>query len=159
MNDRMTIETLKDRAEISDIVLRYATAVDNRDWPLYRAVFTDPLTVDFSSWSGDPETTLPVGEWVELVRRTLAGFDATHHLSSNHVITLSGDRATCVSYMVARHYLVEGGERLMHSIGGHYTNQLVRMAGEWKIAHCALTVTWEMGDRSLFEIAARRFTG
>jgi len=154
--ERLTIDALIDRAEISDVVLRYATALDSRDWPLYGSIFTDPLTVDFSSWSGDPEVTLPVDEWVALVRGTLSGFDATHHLSSNHVISLSGDTANCVSYMVARHYLVEDGERLMHSIGGHYRNRLVRGAGGWKITHCALTVTWEMGDRGLFDIAAGR---
>lgn len=156
---QLSLETLIDRAAISDAVLRYATAVDTRDWALYRSVFADPLTVDFASWSGEPELTLPVDEWVELVRKTLSGFDATQHLSSNHVITVTGDTAICVSYMVARHYLVENGERLMHSIGGHYTNRLVRAADDWKISHCMLTVTWEMGERKLFEIAAGRPPG
>ena len=159
MTNGLTIDTLIDRTEISDVVLCYATAVDRRDWALYGSVFTQPLTVDFSSWSGDPEITLPVDEWVEQVRKTLSGFDATQHLSSNHVITLAGDAAICVSYMFARHYLVESGKHLMHSIGGHYTNRLVRKAEGWKIGHCTLTVTWEMGDRRLFEIAARRFQG
>ena len=156
MSGRLTIGALVDRAEISDVVLRYATAVDQRDWKLYRTVFTEKLIVDFSSWSGEPEMAMAVDDWVETVRKTLSGFDATHHLSSNHVTTLSGESAICVSYMVARHYLVENGERLMHSIGGHYTNRLDRTADGWKIAHCALTVTWEMGDRGLFEIAAAR---
>ena len=156
MTSKLTTEILIDRAEISDVVLRYATAVDSRDWALYRSIFTEQLTVDFSSWSGDPEVTIPVGEWVELVSKTLSGFDATQHLSSNHVITVSDEAATCVSYMVARHYLLEKGERLMHSIGGHYTNRLIRTEDGWKIARCALTVTWEMGDRNLFEIAAGR---
>lgn len=156
MTELLTVEALIDRAEISDVVLRYATALDARDWAGYESVFTDPLTVDFSSWSGEPETTLAVAEWVALVRSTLSGFDATHHLSSNHVITLAGNSATCMSYMVARHYLIEDGERLMHSIGGHYTNQLIEGADGWKIRHCTLTVTWEMGDRGLFEIAAGR---
>ncbi len=156
MSKELTIETLLDRAAISDVVLRYATAVDTRDWPLYQSIFTPQLTVDFSSWSGDPEVTIPVSEWVELVRKTLSGFDATQHLSSNHVISVSGDSASCVSYMVARHYLVENGERFMHSIGGYYTNQLIREADGWKIRHCALKVTWEMGDRHLFDIAAGR---
>jgi len=147
---------LLDRAEISDVALRYATAVDTRDWALYRSVFTDPLTVDFSSWSGEPEATMPVNQWVEKVRNTLAGFDATQHLSSNHVITISGDSATCVSYMIARHYLLEEGEGHMHSIGGHYTNRFLRTEDGWKITRCALQVTWEMGDRGLFEIAAKR---
>ena len=156
MTSKLTTEILIDRAEISDVVLRYATAVDSRDWALYRSIFTEQLTVDFSSWSGDPEVTIPVGEWVELVSKTLSGFDATQHLSSNHVISVSDEAATCVSYMVARHYLLEKGERLMHSIGGHYTNRLIRTEDGWKIARCALTVTWEMGDRNLFEIAAGR---
>jgi len=156
MSNGLTIDTLIDRAEISDVVLCYATAVDTRDWALYQSIFTEPLTVDFSSWSGDPEVTIPVSEWVDLVRKTLSGFDATHHLSSNHVISVSGDSATCVSYMVARHYLVDNGERLMHTIGGYYTNQLIRKADGWKIRHCTLKVTWEMGDRHLFDIAARR---
>jgi hypothetical protein len=156
MTKWLTTDILLERAEISDVVLRYATAVDTRDWALYESIFTEQLSVDFSSWSGDPEITIPAGEWVALVRKTLSGFDATQHLSSNHVITLSGETATCVSYMVARHYLLEKGERLMHSIGGHYTNRLVKSASGWKIARCALTVTWELGDRSLFEIAARR---
>lgn len=156
MTSKLTTETLIERAEISDVVLRYATAVDSRDWELYQSIFTKQLTVDFSSWSGDPEMTIPVGEWVELVSKTLSGFDATQHLSSNHVITVSGETATCVSYMVARHYVVEKGERLMHSIGGYYTNRLVKTADGWKIRHCALTVTWEMGDRDLFDIAAGR---
>lgn len=159
MTTGLSIETLIGRAEISDVVLRYATAVDSRDWPLYRSIFADPLTVDFSSWSGDPEISLPVSDWVELVRKTLSGFDATQHLSSNHVITLSGDTAICVSYMVARHYLVENGDRLMHSIGGHYTNRFIKTPHGWKICHCTLTVTWEMGDRRLFDIAAERFQG
>ena len=156
MSKRLTVATLVDRVEISDRVLCYATAVDTRNWALYRSVFTENLTVDFSSWSGEPQKTLPVDEWVDQVRRTLSGFDATQHLSSNHVIDMSGDAATCVSYMVALHYLVEGGERLMHSIGGYYTNQLIKTENSWKISRCALTVTWEMGDRGLFEIAARR---
>jgi hypothetical protein len=156
MTQGLTVDTLIDRAEISDVVLRYATAVDTRDWALYESIFTEELTVDFSSWSGDPEITMPVSEWVGAVRKTLSGFDATQHLSSNHVITLSGETATCVSYMVARHHLIEDGERLMHSIGGYYTNRLIKRAGGWKITHCTLKVTWEMGDRRLFEIAASR---
>ena len=33
-------ETLADRIAIDDVLTRYATAVDARDWDLYRSVFT-----------------------------------------------------------------------------------------------------------------------
>ena len=156
MSSGLTTETLIKRAEISDVVLRYATAVDSRDWPLYRSIFENEVLFDFSGFTGEPASMMSADEWVELVRNTLSGFDATQHLSSNHVITFVDDHATCVSYMVARHYLVHEGERQMHSLGGHYTNRLVNGAEGWRISECSLKITWEIGDRGLFDIAAHR---
>jgi hypothetical protein len=46
----------------------------------------------------------------------------------------------------------------MHGIGGFYTNQLRRGSEGWKIHACKLTVTWEMGDRGLFQIAGKRWS-
>jgi 3-phenylpropionate/cinnamic acid dioxygenase small subunit len=30
-----------DRQQISDLLVRYATGIDRRDWPLFRTVFTE----------------------------------------------------------------------------------------------------------------------
>ena len=92
-----------------------------------------------------------------VVRDGLSGFDATQHISSNHVHTIEGAAATCVSYMVALHHVVEGDQRQMHGLGGYYTNRLRREADGWKIHACRLNVTWEMGDRGLFQIAGARW--
>jgi hypothetical protein len=35
-----TLQDLIDRAEISDVVHGYASAVDSRDWPLFRSIWT-----------------------------------------------------------------------------------------------------------------------
>jgi hypothetical protein len=155
--DGLTLETLIARAEISDVVHRYATGVDRRDWVLYRSIFADEADFDFTTWSGGEPRRLAADQWVAGVRDALSGFDATHHLSSNHVHTIEGETATCVSYMAARHYLVDAGGRRMQSLGGFYANRLRRTAGGWKIEACKLTVTWEVGDRGLFQIAARRW--
>jgi hypothetical protein len=153
----LTLETLIARAEISDVVNRYATGVDRRDWALYRSIFADEVELDFTSWSGGEPRRLSADGWVASVRDALSGFDATEHISSNHVHTIEGETATCVSYMVALHYLVQDEKRLMRVLGGFYTNRLRREAGAWKIHACTLTVTWQMGDRGLFQIAARRW--
>jgi hypothetical protein len=155
----LTVETLVARAEISDVVNRYATGIDGRDWPLYRSIFADEVEFDFTSWSGGEPRRLAADAWVANVRDGLSGFDATQHLSSNHVHTIDGggESATCVSYMVALHHIVEGESRRMHGLGGYYTNRLRREAEGWKIHACALMVKWEMGDRGLFQIAARRW--
>ena len=156
---RLTADDLIDRAEISDVVHRYATGIDHRDWPLFRSIFTDQIMLDFSSWSGEPRHATSSAAWAAGVEKVLSSFDATQHVSSNHVITLDGDRATCVSYMMALHHLVTGDTREMHAIGGWYTNRLVRTGEGWKIADCTLTVRWEMGDRGLFARAMARAAG
>ena len=153
----MNLETLIARAEISDVVNRYATGIDCRDWPLYRSIFADEVLFDFTSWSGGEPHTIRGDDWVENVRTALSGFDATQHLSSNHVHTIDGEAATCVSYMVALHHIADPGGRRMHGIGGHYTNRLRKGPDGWKIHACALKVTWEMGERGLFQIAAARW--
>ena len=153
----LTVETLIARAEISDVVHRYATGIDRRDWVLYRSIFADAVDFDFTTWSGGEPRRLSGDDWVAGVREALSGFDATQHLSSNHVHTVDGDAATCVSYMIALHYLVVDGDRRMQGLGGYYTNQLRRGPDGWKIHACTLTVTWEMGDRDLFRIAGERW--
>ena len=153
----LTLDDLLARAEISDVVHRYATGIDSRNWPLYRSIFADEIELDFETWNGVPARLMSGDDWVAGVRAGLSGFDATQHLSSNHVHSIDGDEATCVSYMVALHYLVDGGERRMQGLGGHYTNRMRRGPDGWKIHACKLTVTWEMGDRVLFEIAGKRW--
>ncbi len=155
--------TLEDRQAIIDVVIQYATGVDRRDWALYESCFTDPCEIDFSSWSGRPAATMPAASWVRKVRSTNGNFDTTQHLSTNHVVTFeSNDSATCVSYMQAQHWFgVERLEQLGYAadeprwctLGGHYTNTLVRTSAGWRIARCQLTVTWVTGDPSVFDLA------
>lgn len=152
----LTVEDLLTRAEITDLVLRYATGIDARDWALYRSIFADEVDFDFSTW-GRPPARRTADDWVAGVREALSGFDATEHLLSNFVITSQGDEATCVCYLVALHHLVEDGQRQMQSLGGYYTHRLKRGAEGWKIHACTLTVTWTLGDRALFERANARW--
>lgn len=154
---RLTQDDLIDRAEISDVLMDYAIGIDSRDWPRYRAIFTDEVELDFSSWSGNPAEPMAADDWVAGVRATLSGFDSTQHMLMNSLIELDGDRATVTLYMNAHHYLNINGAHNMHSIGGYYTHRMVRTDKGWLSEACKLTVTWETGDRALFAIAADRW--
>src|SRR5262245_27590296 len=103
--DEDTVQYLLDRAAISDVQLRYATGVDTRDWPLFRSCFTDEIEIESSSTVGSPPPRIKADDWVERVRRTINGLQATQHMITNHAITLNGDEATCVAYVQARHHL------------------------------------------------------
>lgn len=154
---RLTADALIDRAEIIDTVNRYATGIDRCDWEMYRDIFTDTVQFDFESWSGAEPAPMAASDWVARVGGTLSAFDATQHVLTNHRVFLNGDEAICVAYMAAHHHFVsDSGERQMHSIGGYYTDRLIRTANGWRIDAVTLTVTWEMGDRSLFQQAATR---
>jgi hypothetical protein len=160
-----SLQYLLDRQAVVDTVIRYATGVDRRDWALYRTVFTDPCEFDFSSWSGRPASTMPADAWVAAVRGTNGGFDATQHLSCNHVVTWnSADEAVCVSEMHAQHWFSPesmaswghpGGVNFC-TLGGHYTNTVVRTDEGWKIRRCQLEVVWITGDRHIFDFARIR---
>ena len=155
---RLTQDDLVDRTELLDVLMDYAIGIDSRDWPRYRAIFTDQVEFDFSSWSGNPAARMPADDWVAGVCATLSGFDGTQHMLTNPVVELDGDRATVTLYMNAHHYLHIDGQHHMHSIGGHYVHQMVRTETGWLSEACKLTVVWESGDRALFGIAADRWS-
>ena len=50
--DQQVLQRLVDRQAIVDVVVRYATGVDRRDWALYASCFTDPCEFDFSALEG-----------------------------------------------------------------------------------------------------------
>jgi hypothetical protein len=155
--DETKLQLLLDRMEISDVVTRYCVSADMRDWEGHRSVFADEVEFDHSSVDGTPRAEMKADEWMQRVRRIMSGLKATQHTSTNHVITFEGDQgneATCISYLHALHYLPnEKGEDTM-TMGGYYTNHLIRTPQGWKIDKCKLTITWSEGNWHVFELAA-----
>jgi hypothetical protein len=151
----LDLQRLIDRAAISDVVIAYATAVDQRDWVVFRSLFTDRVLVDMRSFDPTLHREIGADELVALARR-LSAFDATQHISANHVHRIDGDRATCVSYMQASHFLKRPDRDFHCILYGYYTNSLVRTDTGWKICEYALTVTAQQGDPRVFEWAGFR---
>ncbi|MGI8926311.1 MAG: nuclear transport factor 2 family protein [Tepidiformaceae bacterium] len=149
------LQLLADRAAISDVLHRYATGLDMRDWTLLRSIFTDQLDMDFSSIGMRPGP-VTADAWVESARVLFAGFDATQHLSANHVHDIRGDEATCTSYMRAEHFVLNNEGENYYTMGGYYTNALVRTEEGWKLRGVTLTVTWNRGNRHVLRLAAQR---
>ena len=50
----------------------------------------------------------------------LTGFEATQHVSSNHLVSVDGDAATCICYTHATHYLPHQGGHPWLTIGARY---------------------------------------
>jgi hypothetical protein len=135
---------------------RYAACIDLRDWERLRTVFVDgPIEADFTSIGAKQVFRGEARDWVETVRQTIVGFDATQHLFANHSVELNGDRAVDLRYMQARHQM----GAVHYTIGGYYRSDMVRTAGGWRIARYRLTVTFTEGDRRLMRVAYRKAAG
>jgi 3-phenylpropionate/cinnamic acid dioxygenase small subunit len=150
------LQLLFDRAEISDVQLRYATGLDSRDWPLFRSCFADEIETDFTSVFGGTPRKTTADKWTEAARRTIVGLAAIQHMITNHVITVDGDTATSIAYVQARHYLPNDTGDSTQTMFGYYTNRFIRTRAGWKIRACKLTLTWQTGNSHIFTLANER---
>ncbi len=131
----MTPEEVADRLAIDDLVTRYASAVDERDWGMYRSCFTADALIDYSSAGGPKGGLDEITLWLE---QALSGFGTTFHYVTNRSVTLSGDTAR------GRHAFynpMQLGEGFM-TAAGYYNHQYVRTASGWRIAELVEDLKW-----------------
>jgi hypothetical protein len=149
-----------DHREITRRVYEYAYGIDTRDWALYRSIFCDRITTDFTSYSGGTgPNEMRADDWVAGRRPLFTGLDASQHSMSNPVVDLAPDASTarCRMYMQAAHFLVDDPEPEF-TIGGYYDDHLVRTDTGWCIDAVTLTVWWRRGNPQIMVEARRRGT-
>lgn len=127
----LTLEEISDRFEIDDLLTRYATAVDQRDWALYESCFTEDAFIDYTSAGGIKGTRADVRAWLE---KTMEMFPMSQHLAGNRDIRIDGDTATARSVFYNPMALAPGSkEPRLFFEGGYYNDELVRTPDGWKI--------------------------
>lgn len=151
-DDRIT--ALSDQLEMQQVLIRYAHALDARDWELLGSCFTEDATTDYGEIAGINDGRDAI---VTTCRDFLSGLDASHHLIGSVAIESRGDEGTAVCYLQAQHVFrgADGGDNLLH--GGIYRDRLVRTAEGWKIAHRRLELVWQDGNPAVVEYAAARW--
>ncbi|MDP6375160.1 MAG: nuclear transport factor 2 family protein [Kiritimatiellia bacterium] len=131
----------------------YALGIDTRDWGLFRNIFTDEITVDFSSYNGQPVAKMAADAWVRGCEVLFTGLDATQHVMSNPMVDIDGKRARCRMYMKAEHFLINDQGNDDFTLGGYYYDQLVKTTEGWKIEAVTLNVFWNRGNRHIMDLA------
>jgi hypothetical protein len=122
-----------DRQDISDLLVRYATGIDRRDWPLFRTVFTDDCELDYGeigTWQGVDAVT-------DFMETTHAMAGHTLHRLTNQAITLNGDTASARTYIDA--VIMFGDNQSGVNAWGFYDDEIVRAADGWRIARRRFT--------------------
>ncbi len=124
---------MTDRDDISDLLVRYATGIDRRDWSLFRTVFTEDCQLDYGeigAWSGVDAVT----DFMEKVH-AMAGH--TLHRLTNQAIDVDGDNAVARTYVDA---LIMAADNRSGVNGiGFYDDEMVRTPQGWRIARRRFT--------------------
>ena|SRR5579872_6808810 len=143
-----------DKLAVVETVYRYATGVDRRDWELYRSLFADTVTIDFSSFSPDlPPRVMGADDWVAGLVPLFTGLAATQHSMTNPLAAVVGDAATVTMYVQAHHVFIPDDPASWYTVGGYYDDTLVRVDSRWLLTGVCLTVTWRAGDPTIMELA------
>ena len=138
------IQWLADRAQINDLMLSFARALDSRDATAYANNFTadgvvivhDPsdLTNIITLHKADMPAALQYSLWDV--------FTATHHIMTNTQIYITGNTATARVYLHAAH-VRDNNPNDHWDAGGWYDCNYVRTRLGWKFTRVEMTaVVW-----------------
>ena len=122
------------RQDVAEVLVRYASGIDRRDWALLRTCFTDDCETDYGTigaWHGAEAIT----DWMQ---KAHARCGTTMHRVSNPDITRDGDRVTARSYCDAI-VLMAGNQAGTRAVG-IFDDDLVLTGQGWKIARRRYTL-------------------
>jgi hypothetical protein len=120
--------TPTDEQEIIAVLIRYASGIDRRDWPLFETCFTADAHTDygtFGQWSSAAHITA-------FMQQAHAAMGPTLHRLSNFAIAAQESGAIARSYVDALLMPGAAGGDAHRGIG-YYDDELVKTAQGWRI--------------------------
>jgi 3-phenylpropionate/cinnamic acid dioxygenase small subunit len=144
----MDTETrLAARADIEDLITRYAHTVDDRDWDGFGACFTADAVIDHGLIGRVQGVPAILARGRSFEERILA----TQHLIGNVVVTLNdADTAQAAWDMQAMHVFKTAAGPVNAAGGARYRGRFRRTATGWRLCHVGVEVRW--GDPRLAQL-------
>lgn len=132
----MALETVdrEVRQDVADVLIRYATGIDRRDWDLFRTCFTDDCEADYGEigvWHGVDEIT----EWMRVVHDACGH---TLHRITNIAVSAGARGVLARSYVEALVLGPDNGAGVRAT--GFYDDELVDTPDGWRIARRTFTL-------------------
>ncbi|MEI7519082.1 MAG: nuclear transport factor 2 family protein [Mycobacteriaceae bacterium] len=124
----MSLAEISDRLEIQQLVVDYATAIDQRRFDDLDAIFTPDAYIDYRVMGGIDGAFPQVKAWLAEV---LPDFPAYYHLVGNFDIRVSGDSATGRTMCFNPMKLDESGKILLCALW--YDDEFIRTAAGWRM--------------------------
>ena len=147
MSKHVTVspEEAADRLAIRELVEAYAYCADRRDARGQMALFTvdTHFVVYMNAKDPTPSPELRSREALAPVFADLNKYAATmHFVGQSTILTLTGNRATGVTYTLAHHLTIDGVKRSLMIAALRYSDQFVKIDGAWLFSERVLYVDW-----------------
>jgi ketosteroid isomerase-like protein len=131
------LRALQDRAEVTDVLYRYASTIDRFDLAGLRGVLADDLVAQY----GNAEPVVGADAVAGWIAEAIAGVVWQHHLLSVYHVEVDGDRAKALVYHTSHQVFAEDPESAKLLVG-RYHSELRREADGWKISRLVLELLW-----------------
>lgn len=126
----MTLETLLAERAIYRQLVRFARAMDARDWEALNDITTEDITADLGAGDLAGRAAL-----VANMRAFLDDCGPTQHLLGNVLIEVEGERASSRAYVSDMHLGTGEHSGLTFSTLGDYHDRWEYRQGEWRMCH------------------------
>jgi len=124
----MSLEEISDRLEIQQLLVDYASAIDERRFDDLDRIFTPDAYIDYRAMGGVDGPYPQVKVWLTEV---LPNFPAYSHLIGNFDIRLAGDTATGRTMCLNPMQLSDDGTLLFCALW--YDDEFIRTADGWRL--------------------------
>jgi len=142
------LQELLDKQEITEVMYKFARALDRVDGELMKATYwedaieehQDPIFPDKFFWNDNAH------KFVLIAMDGFKHLKATQHRISNPLIELDGNKASAECYVWAYHLHEEDGVDKEGILGGRHLFKFERRNGEWKILHRSTIFDWNQNQ-------------
>lgn len=125
--------------EITQLLHRYARAVDTGDWELYRSLFTEDAVIDYTSAPGG--SAGPRDDIIDWLASSLAVFSMTAHHITNVEVDLTSANAASVRAMFFNPLQLVGSDQVI-TCGGVYEHTMRRDDDGWRSTGLTEHMQW-----------------
>src|SRR6187431_1253896 len=149
MTTEEQLKEIIERTEITDLLIRYFAAVDDKciDIKIVKETFTIDAKII------RPDGTAIVGQEniLESHLKSFARFKATHHVITNFIVNINNDMAALRSNIIANHIWAdnENDPSLNNKnflADGVFSAHAIKLNDHWRISELKNNVIWRTGD-------------
>jgi 3-phenylpropionate/cinnamic acid dioxygenase small subunit len=139
------VRELLDRSEIANLTSRLGLLLDEKRFDDMLSVFTDDVIADF------PHTGAGqihgAGVLADYGRKSQGVYERAHHVLTNQLVELDGDRATVRANLIATHVPRADQPGSHFDVGEYYHFEMVRTPRGWRISRLSPHPVWTSGVR------------